>query len=153
MPKSPSNSQAVIDVNFRLAPRLLKVSRLSVAPVPEPGFWLQQLIRTLAHGRDFAVRHLEVPPTMPLVIFPATLSGSSRRKVCIFGTIECRPYSFSFLKFQSDTLREGSFIRSRSVTTRWVTIDGKSFKDALPPHEDVDSLGPNPLAIPFESAR
>jgi hypothetical protein len=33
---------------------------------------------------------------------------------------------------------------------RALTIDGKSFKDLLP-HEGGDSLGPNPLAAPFES--
>ena len=36
---------------------------------------------------------------------------------------------------------------------RAVTIDGKPFKDSLPPREGVDSLGPNPLAAPFESTR
>src|SRR6266404_1307266 len=32
---------------------------------------------------------------------------------------------------------------------RAVTIDGKPFKDELPPRESLDSLGPNPLAAPF----
>lgn len=36
---------------------------------------------------------------------------------------------------------------------RPVKIDGKPFKDLLPPFEGVDSIGPNPLAAPFELPR
>ena len=84
MPKSSSNSQAGIDVNFRLTPRCLPYPGSRLPLCRGPGFRFQQLICTWLMVEILPFGIWRCPPMVPLVIFSPILRGSSTQEGCVF---------------------------------------------------------------------